>query len=60
MSKQKNDTLEKAANALYDAGHWTCDRPVAEAALWEALRDALGRKPGTAPKPLPEPPEETP
>jgi hypothetical protein len=42
--------LHFAAATIYDAGHWTCDRDVHEAALWERLRDALGRKPGTAPK----------
>ena len=45
------DALHKAATALYEAGCWSCDRPVDETGLWEALRDALGRKPGNAPKP---------
>lgn len=42
--------LKKAANALYDAGFWQCDRKVEENELWEALRDALGRKKGTSPE----------
>jgi hypothetical protein len=36
----------EAATALYFAGFWHCDRPVDEAALWEALRDACGIEPG--------------
>jgi len=48
--------LLDAASALYDAGVWHCDRPVDEAGLWAALRDAMGREPGTSPKPEPVPP----
>jgi len=44
--------LQAAATALYEAGHWRCDRPCDEVALWTELRDALGREPGAAPKPL--------
>lgn len=40
--------LRGAALALYMAGHWSCDRPADEAALWTALRDALDLAPGTA------------
>lgn len=47
------NALRSAAGAIYDAGYWTCDRPVDETALWEALRDALGRAPGKSPKPIP-------
>lgn len=43
--------LLEVCNALYDAGHWTCDRNVDEAKLWENLRDEMGRESGTAPKP---------
>lgn len=43
--------LQKAATALYEAAHWTADRPVDDVALWTELRDALGREPGGAPKP---------
>jgi len=46
------ERLKAAGNALYDAAHWTADRDADEAALWESLRDALGREPGGAPKPL--------
>jgi len=50
------DALRAAGSTLYDAGHWTCDRPVegGELALWTALRDALGRPPGTSPAPMPD------
>jgi len=44
--------LHAAATALYEAGHWRCDRPCDEVALWTELRDALGRTPGAAPRPL--------
>ncbi len=44
--------IREAAESLYDAGHWTCDRKVDEAALWIKLRDALGREPGGAPIPI--------
>jgi len=43
--------LHEAATALYDAGHWSCDRPVSENAMWMRLRGALGRASGGAPKP---------
>ena len=46
------EKLKKAAQALYDAGYWHCDRPVKESELWENLRDAMNRKPGSAPEPL--------
>ena len=44
------DKIVAVANALYDAGYWSCDRQVDEIELWEKLRDALGRKHGTSPK----------
>ena len=44
----EGEALQTAALALYMAGRWSCDRPVNEAALWTALRDALGLAPGTA------------
>lgn len=49
--REKHERLSAAALAIYWAGHWTCDRPVAEDRLWIALRDALELPPGTAPKP---------
>ena len=45
--------LQHAATVIYEAAHWTADRPVDEVALWTELRDALGRDPGGAPTPLP-------
>jgi hypothetical protein len=42
--------LRTAATALYFAGKWSCHRPVDEAALWEALRDALNLEAGVATK----------
>jgi hypothetical protein len=47
-----DERLRAAATAIYEAGHWTCDRPVDEVGLWTELRDALGRNSGGAPKPL--------
>ena len=45
--EQENERLRDASLALYMAGFWRCDNPdVDSAALWEALRDALGLKPG--------------
>ena len=44
--------VKDAANAIYDAGYWTCDRPVDDKKLWEELRDSLGRESGRSPKPL--------
>lgn len=44
--------LYQAATELYEAGHWKCDRSVDELGLWTNLRDALGREPGNAPKPI--------
>lgn len=42
------DKLRKAGLDLYFAGRWSCDRPVDEAKLWEALRDALELEKGSA------------
>lgn len=44
--KRLHARLYAAATALYEAGHWYCDRPVDEGGLWTELRDALGRDPG--------------
>lgn len=44
--------LHMATTALYEAGRWSCDRPVDEAKLWTRVRDALKRVPGTSPKPV--------
>lgn len=44
--------LRRAALAIYYAGHWELDRPMtSQKQMWEALRDALGLPPGTAPTP---------
>ena len=49
-SQKSSDSIIQAANAIYDAGYWTCDKECGnEEKLWEALRDALGREPGTGP-----------
>lgn len=39
--------LVRAVQALYFAGYWHADRPVDEAALWTAAREAAGIPPGT-------------
>ena len=41
--------LKDALTNLYFAGRWTCDRPVPEADLWEAAREALELPPGARP-----------
>ena len=38
--------LIEAVEALYFSAHWHADRPVDEAALWTAVRNAAGIKPG--------------
>ena len=43
--------LIQAVKKLYFVGHWTCDRPCDEAAIWASLRDAAGIKAGNAPIP---------
>jgi hypothetical protein len=45
---ERRRALHAAGYDLYYAGRWSCDRPVDEAALWIALRDAMGLEPGTA------------
>jgi hypothetical protein len=55
---EKVGEVHDAATRLYYAAHWTADRPVNEAELWEGLRDALGLELGHAPKPNKEPPAE--
>jgi hypothetical protein len=42
--------LHDAVEALYYAGVWHADRPVDEQALWTAVRDAAGFRPGRGPK----------
>lgn len=42
--------LLRAVDALYQAGHWSCDRQVDEFALWNELKRAAGVPHGTAPK----------
>lgn len=49
---QSEGQLRKALTALYDAGHWRCDRAVEEDRLWEQARKALGRQKGSEPKPI--------
>ena len=44
---RRGAAVQEAATALYMAGRWSCDQPVDEAALWTALRDALGLPVGT-------------
>ena len=44
--------LKRAVHELYFAADWHADRPVDEAALWSAVRDAAGIEPGHAPVPL--------
>lgn len=40
--------LRTAVSAVYFAGKWSCHRKVDEAALWEAVRDALELEPGVS------------
>lgn len=47
---EKLNRLRTAATALYFAGKWSCHRQVDEAALWEALRDALELEAGVSTK----------
>lgn len=48
--------VRRLIGELYNAAHWTADRPVPdEAELWERLRDAIGQLPGQSPEPLPFP-----
>lgn len=42
--------LRNAVEALYYAGVWHADRTVDEQALWTAVRDAAGFRPGKSPK----------
>lgn len=42
--------LLDAVRNLYYAAVWHADRPVDEAALWTAVRDAAGLTPGNSPK----------
>jgi hypothetical protein len=44
--RKEIERLRKAAVALYYAAYWHADRPVDEAALWMALRDAAEIPPG--------------
>ena len=47
--RERDAALRKAVKDLYYAAHWTPDRNVNAAALWEAVRDAVGLEPGHAP-----------
>lgn len=53
IARDQYESLRRAALDIYSAGYWTCDREVDEAALWTALRDALGLPTGTSPSPIP-------
>lgn len=44
------DKLQYAVRNLYYAAVWHADRPVDEQALWTAVRDAAGFKPGNSPE----------
>jgi hypothetical protein len=44
------DILQDAVKNLYYSAAWHADRPVDEAALWTAVRDAAGLTPGRSPK----------
>jgi len=50
--QQVNNRLREAIGALYYVGVWHCDRPVNEAGLWEAVRDAAGFPTGSSPRPI--------
>lgn len=49
---EKRRSITRAARALYEAGRWTLADghlfELAQAKLWQDLRDALGLQPGTA------------
>jgi hypothetical protein len=45
--------LRNAVRALYYSAVWHADRPVDEQALWIAVRDAAGFKPGGSPEEIP-------
>lgn len=40
------ENLTGAVRELYFSAYWHADRPVDEAALWTAVRDAAGIQPG--------------
>lgn len=44
--KQRYFDLANAVEALYYAAYWHPDRPVDEAKLWTAVREAAGLIPG--------------
>jgi hypothetical protein len=46
------ERLPEAVLALYCAAIWHTDRPVADYALWEAVREAAEFEPGESPKPI--------
>jgi|SRR6516165_2861701 hypothetical protein len=47
---RKGLNLLEAIRELYYAGVWHCDRPVDEAKLWTAVRDAAGFEQGKSPR----------
>jgi hypothetical protein len=53
VAKHETNTLLDAVRKLYYAAVWHADRPVDEQALWTAIRDAAGFKPGGSPEALP-------
>lgn len=50
VSKRETNTLIEAVRELYYTAVWHADRPVDEARLWAAVRDAAGFKPGSSPQ----------
>lgn len=59
VSKQQQEeavsfpNLRDAVRVLYYSAVWHADRPVDEQALWIAVRDAAGFKPGGSPAEVP-------
>ena len=47
---EKLKRLRTAVTALYFAGKWSSHKPVDEAALWDAVRDALELEAGVSTK----------
>jgi len=50
---QQLQNLRSAVESLYYSAVWHADRPVDEAGLWTAVRDAAGFRPGNSPEELP-------
>lgn len=52
VNEAQLNLLLAAVRSLYYAAVWHADRPVDEQALWVAVRDAAGFKPGKSPTPV--------